>query len=134
MLKFIEDAGISGEMVWQSYPVIWIVLGWLATGTLTLAALVALEKSAFGRARVAVSAWSAAGGFAIMFVLTLLGLLGRVSNINIENPTPQRWSDAFFSSNEAVGALGLNPAIFLYDTLKVPHDPTTRCWWRSSIR
>jgi hypothetical protein len=123
VLKFIEDASISGEMVWQSYPVIWIVLGWLGTGTLTLAALVTLEKSAFGRARVAVSAWSAAGGFAIMLVLTLLGLLGRVSNINIENPTPLRWSDAFFSNNEAVGALGLNPVIFLYDTLKVPHDP-----------
>lgn len=123
VFKFIQDAGISGGMVWQSYPVVWITLGWLATGTLTLAALFALERSIFRRARIPVSRWSAAGGFAMMIVLTFLGLLGRVSNINIENPTPLRWNDAFFSGNEAVGALGLNPVIFLYDTLEVPQDP-----------
>jgi phosphoglycerol transferase MdoB-like AlkP superfamily enzyme len=32
---------------------------------------------------------------------------------------PLRWSDAFFSGNNQVAALGLNPVIFLYDTVKV---------------
>ena len=31
VLRFIEDAQISRDMVWQTYPVIWITLGWLAT-------------------------------------------------------------------------------------------------------
>ena len=30
-----------------------------------------------------------------------------------------RWSDAFFSGNSQVAAVGLNPVLFLYDTLKV---------------
>src|SRR5690606_22939520 len=48
--------------------------------------------------------------------------LGRVDNINLENPVPLRWSDAFFSGDNQVGALGLNPVIFLYDSLKVPPE------------
>jgi len=32
---------------------------------------------------------------------------------------PLRWSDAFFSGNSQVAAVGLNPVLFLYDTLKV---------------
>lgn len=54
-----------------------------------------------------------------MVCATFLGLLGRVENLNLENPVPLRWSDAFFSGNSQVAALGLNPALFLYDTLKV---------------
>ena len=48
----------------------------------------------------------------------LLALLGRVENLNLENPVPLRWSDAFFSGNSQIAAVGLNPVLFLYDTLK----------------
>jgi phosphoglycerol transferase MdoB-like AlkP superfamily enzyme len=51
-----------------------------------------------------------------------LGVLGRVDNINLENPVPLRWSDAFFSGNTAMGALGLNPALFIWDTWSAPSD------------
>jgi len=39
--------------------------------------------------------------------------------MNLENPVPLRWSDAFFSGNNQIAALGLNPVLFLYDTVKV---------------
>lgn len=123
VLRFIDDAGISAGMVWQSYPVFWIALGWLAAGTLTLWALIALEKPTLCRPATAIRRYAAILGSVFVTVLIFLGLLGRVSNINIENPVPLRWSDAFFSGNPAVGALGLNPVTFLYDTLRVPHTP-----------
>ncbi|MGH8383264.1 LTA synthase family protein [Pseudomonas sp.] len=119
VLRFIEDAQISRDMVWQTYPVIWISLGWLAMVALVTLALVRLERVTLDRAGKAIHALSATWGGALMVVLVLLGILGRVENMNLENPVPLRWSDAFFSGNNQVAALGLNPVIFLYDTVKV---------------
>ncbi|QVW26062.1 LTA synthase family protein [Pseudomonas hormoni] len=119
VLRFIEDAQISRDMVWQTYPVIWISLGWLATVALVTLALVRLERVTLDRSRKAIHPLSATWGGALMVVLVLLGILGRVENMNLENPVPLRWSDAFFSGNNQVAALGLNPVIFLYDTVKV---------------
>jgi phosphoglycerol transferase MdoB-like AlkP superfamily enzyme len=119
VLRFIEDAQISRDMVWQTYPVIWISLGWLVTIALVTLALVRLERVTLDRPRKAIRKLSATWGGALMVVLVLLGILGRVENMNLENPVPLRWSDAFFSGNNQIAALGLNPVLFLYDTGKV---------------
>ncbi|VVP53749.1 hypothetical protein PS870_05494 [Pseudomonas fluorescens] len=119
VLRFIEDAQISRDMVWQTYPVIWISLGWLVTIALVTLALVRLERVTLDRPRKAIRKFSATWGGALMVVLVLLGILGRVENMNLENPVPLRWSDAFFSGNNQIAALGLNPVLFLYDTGKV---------------
>ncbi len=57
-----------------------------------------------------------------MGVLVFFGLLGRAAALNLENPVPLRWSDAFYSGNSQVAAVGLNPVLFFYDTLKL--EPT----------
>jgi phosphoglycerol transferase MdoB-like AlkP superfamily enzyme len=119
VLRFIEDAQISRDMVWQTYPVIWISLGWLVTIALVTLALVRLERVTLDRPRKAIRKLSATWGGTLMVVLVLLGILGRVENMNLENPVPLRWSDAFFSGNNQIAALGLNPVLFLYDTGKV---------------
>jgi len=121
VLRFIEDAQISTGMVWQTYPVIWISLGWLACLGLTLAVLWQLERRTLGRPATPIPRASVAAGAALVSVLVFLGLLGRVDNLNLENPVPLRWSDAFYSGDAQIAALGLNPVVFLYDTLRV--DP-----------
>ena len=121
-LKFAADAQISQQMLWESYPVVWITLGWLAMLLVTLWALLDLEKVTLDRSAKRIGLWSRIWGSTLMVVVVLLGILGRYSNINIENPTPLRWSDAFFAGDSQLGALGLNPVIFLYDTLKVPQE------------
>ncbi len=121
VLRFIEDAQISTGMVWQTYPVIWISLGWLACLGLTLAVLWQLERRTLGRPATPIPRVSVAAGAALVSVLVFLGLLGRVDNLNLENPVPLRWSDAFYSGDAQIAALGLNPVVFLYDTLRV--DP-----------
>ncbi|WP_268800438.1 LTA synthase family protein [Pseudomonas huanghezhanensis] len=119
ILRYLDDAQISRDMVWQTYPVIWISLGWLLTVALVTLALVKLERLTLDRRRIVIHPLSATWGGTVMVVLVLLGILGRVENMNLENPVPLRWSDAFFSGNNQIAALGLNPVIFLYDTIKV---------------
>ncbi|MCD5996086.1 LTA synthase family protein [Pseudomonas sp. CDFA 602] len=119
VMRYLEDAQISRDMLWQTYPVVQIGLAWLALVLLTGWMLLKLERGTLGRPASAVSRWSATWVSVLVVCATFLGLLGRVENLNLENPVPLRWSDAFFSGNSQVAALGLNPALFLYDTLKV---------------
>ncbi|NBA94927.1 LTA synthase family protein [Pseudomonas sp. R5(2019)] len=118
VLRYLEDAQISGEMVWQTYPVLWITSGWLAVVALSFYGLVRLERLTLAREPSVIRRTSIAFGAGLGVVAVLLALLGRVENLNLQNPVPLRWSDAFFSGNSQIAALGLNPVIFLYDTLK----------------
>jgi glucan phosphoethanolaminetransferase (alkaline phosphatase superfamily) len=123
VFRFLEDAQISTDMVWQTYPVVWITLGWLLTSVLAWFALVRLERITLDRPAKPLKKWSVAWGSAVMVVALFLALLGRVSGVNLENPVPLRWSDAFFSGDNQVSALGLNPVLFLYDTSRVSRTP-----------
>ncbi|MFA5632126.1 MAG: sulfatase-like hydrolase/transferase [Porticoccaceae bacterium] len=125
--RYVADAGISSTMLWQSYPVVWILLGWLSTAALWFAAFILLERYTLQRAPRPISRRAAALGWSVMVVLTFLGLLGRVTDINPENPVPLRWSDAFFSGDLDLAAIGLNPVIFfLYDTAWMKDEPYDR--------
>tara|TARA_R110001606_G_C15400873_1_gene652977 strand:- start:112 stop:2154 length:2043 start_codon:yes stop_codon:yes gene_type:complete len=126
VLRFLEDAQISTDMVWQTYPVVWITLGWAAATALVWWLLLRLERVTLDRSAKRISRLSLTWGSPLMVVLVFLGILGRVENINLENPVPLRWSDAFFSGDNQISALGLNPVIFLYDTLRVPNEPYDR--------
>lgn len=118
ILRYLEDAQISQQMVRETYPVLWIALGWLTVLGLLFCGFLRLEKLTLTREPRAIGRTSLAVGTGAGLIAVLLALLGRVENLNLENPVPLRWSDAFFSGNAQVAALGLNPVLFLYDTLK----------------
>ncbi|MDQ3597873.1 MAG: sulfatase-like hydrolase/transferase, partial [Pseudomonadota bacterium] len=119
VLRYLEDAQISQQMVWETYPVLWITLSWLAAVGLWTYALVRLERITLDGERKPIGKLAIASVATVGVIAVLLALLGRVANLNIENPVPLRWSDAFFSGNNQIAAAGLNPVLFLYDTLKV---------------
>ncbi|UAW97634.1 sulfatase-like hydrolase/transferase [Halopseudomonas nanhaiensis] len=121
-LKFLADAQISQQMLWETYPVVWITLAWLALLLICAGALIGLERLTFNRPAIRIGLWSRIWGSSLMVVLVFLAILGRYTNINLENPVPLRWSDAFFSGDSQLGALGLNPVIFFYDTMGVPQE------------
>lgn len=121
-LKFLGDAQISQQMLWESYPVVWITLGWLALLSFSVWSLWRLESLTLDRPVHPVALRSRVWGSALMTVGVLLVLLGRVSHLNLENPVPLRWNDAFFAGDSQLGALGLNPVLFFYDTLHVPQE------------
>lgn len=119
VLRYLQDAQISQQMVWETYPVVWIASCWLTAVALWVWALIRLERLTLDQERKIISKWALAPVSVMGVVAVLLALLGRVANLNLENPVPLRWSDAFFSGNNQVAAVGLNPVLFLYDTLKV---------------
>ena len=119
VLRYLQDAQISQQMVWETYPVLWITACWLAAVALWVWALICLERLTLDRAPAPINRWAVTSVSVVGVVAVLLALLGRVGNLNLENPVPLRWSDAFFSGNSQVAAVGLNPVLFLYDTLKV---------------
>lgn len=117
-LRFLEDGAIATEFVWQSYPVISILLALLlmsfllsliaffATNWLTIKNVPQIYRIKFTSRIVA---------FLIIFFLIVGGLFGKLSQY------PLRWSEAFFSSNPKVAYLSLNPVLYFYDTLKNNH-------------
>ncbi|MDD1018394.1 sulfatase-like hydrolase/transferase [Pseudomonas sp. TNT2022 ID1048] len=118
VLRYLDDAQISQQMLWESYPVLWIVLAWGSALSLWCYALLRLERLTLDRPAQAIGRLPLASISALGIAAVFLGLLGRVENLNLENPVPLRWSDAYFSGNSQIAALGLNPVLFFYDTLK----------------
>ncbi|WP_027590764.1 alkaline phosphatase family protein [Pseudomonas sp. RL] len=123
VFRFLGDMQISRDMLWQTYPVVWISLGWVVSVGLLTFALVRLERVTLARPARPLQRWSRVWGSALVVVLVFFGLLGRFENLNLENPVPLRWSDAFFSGDNQVASLGLNPVLFLYDTSSVSLQP-----------
>lgn len=126
VFRFAGNPDIATTMLWQSYPVVWIVLGWLLLSSLMFAAFFWLERFTLQRPQATISRKQAALGAAVITVLAFLGLLGRFTDINFSNPVPLRWSDAYFSGNSDLAAIGLNPVIFLYDTAWMETTPYDR--------
>jgi len=117
-MRFFDDASISANMVWESYPVVWITLAWLLTVAVAIGLVKLLERRTLDRESLPVSKLQAATGTVVVTFLVLGGLLGRFAGINIQNPVPLRWNHAFFSGDDTISALGINPVLFFYDTFE----------------
>lgn len=102
VLEFLRNPIISMHMVWESYHVVWFGLAIL--GFLLLLVLLIRKPRAANReprtARVAL---------AVLFLVCIYGKFSRY---------PLRWSDAFFSPDAFVGELALNPAQYLFETMR----------------
>jgi phosphoglycerol transferase MdoB-like AlkP superfamily enzyme len=109
LIDHLTPVGVAARVAWETYP---IVRGVLALAVLTaayawLANRVALRALAAGDPP---RGWAKRGAVAVVAALYLLGIWGKWSWY------PLRWSEAYFSANEAVAALALNPILFLADT------------------
>ncbi|KGD65609.1 phosphoglycerol transferase [Alcanivorax nanhaiticus] len=122
-LRFLQDTRDSTLMVWESYPVIWILLGLILSVALCLWLARVAERKLLQRSAAGISGVQATVGFLVCFALFFFAILGRVTNINLANPIPMRWSEAFISGDRAIGALGLNPVLYFRDTLLIPVSP-----------
>ena len=122
-MRFLDDFSISANMLWESYPVVRVSLAWLLTVAVASWLVMLLERKTLDREPRSISRWQAVTGTVIVTLLLLGGLLGRFADINIQNPVPLRWNHAFFSGDDSVSALGINPVLFFYDTFeqREPH-------------
>lgn len=99
-LGFLQDAGISAEMVWQTYPVIRLSLAVLLTTWLLARGL----KKLYALAATPSLPWRGGIVWAIVFgSIWAFGIFGRIGQY------PLRWSDAFNLNSDFKANLALNP-------------------------
>ena len=111
--EHLTPADVALRMLWQSYPVVSILIG-----IALVCALYAWLLSRTG-APAPVSRLRRALQLAVIALLGLGIVWGKWSWY------PLRWNDAYFSEKPFVSALGLNPVLFLADTLgrnRLPAD------------
>jgi phosphoglycerol transferase MdoB-like AlkP superfamily enzyme len=111
VLNYLEDAGISLQMVWQSYPVIKLLLLLTVSTILILLAIRFFYKRTSVRP-VVVKRNNLIIAFIISFLVFVVGIFGRIGQY------PLRWSDAFSLGNESKAYLSLNPLQSFFSTLK----------------
>ena len=101
LLEFLRNPIISLHMAWESYHVVWFAV----------AVMVFLTAIFFLIKRRTASSKRRAGGvfIAIFFLACIYGKFSRY---------PLRWSDAFFSTDSFVGEMALNPAQYLFETMR----------------
>ena len=68
VLRFLEDAQISTDMVWQTYPVVWISLGWAAVTALIFWLLLRLERVTLDRPAKPISRLSLTWGLSLIHI------------------------------------------------------------------
>lgn len=104
-VEHLTPADVALRMVWQSYPVVWILIG--------IALVCALHAWLLGR----VGTPAPASRLRQALQLAVIALLGIGVVWGKWSFYPLRWNDAYFSDKPFVSALGLNPVLFLADTL-----------------
>lgn len=112
VIRFLENFSISMEMVWSSYPVVWLVLLLLS---LTAVYVYVLNKIILYFSDVLVPMHSRKRKILFATVssfLVIFGLYGKISYY------PLRWSDAFFSPHNFVSTIAMNPVLYFFNTLK----------------
>lgn len=102
VLSYAEDAGISMSMVWQSYPVIKILLGWVAAfwGIFVVLRFLyrhssRIKESNSGRKKRLI--------YFVSFLVIGVVIFGKIGQF------PLRWSDAYRFGNDYQSNLCLNP-------------------------
>jgi len=116
LLDHMLSVRIAAQMVWETYPVVPIVVG-LALVAGGLWWLVARAFRLASAATTPPPPWARRATIAGFVVAYAFGIYGKWSWY------PLRWSDAFFNDNRFVAALALNPLLFFYDTLPDRHAP-----------
>ncbi len=112
-LGFLEDAGISFRMIWQTYPVFKILFAILVGMLLFLWYFKKISKRlslSVNRSRGRKIGWHA--GAILLFSLLVFGQAGQY---------PLRWSDAFRFADDFKANVALNPFQSFLSTLQFRH-------------
>ena len=115
VLRFIENPQISAQMVWESYPVI-IILILLSFIFIGFKLIYDFVPAILLTTPIVKTAKRKFLGFTIGSLIILFSAWGTLKQY------PLRWSDAFFSNNSFISALGLNPILYYNDTRRFARD------------
>jgi phosphoglycerol transferase MdoB-like AlkP superfamily enzyme len=117
-LQMAQNPLTSAQMMWQSYPIIQIVL--LIVGLTYIFNKLFKHLIFFSDLNLKhsypLTIWRKLGSWSLAVVFYAFLIYGKVSWY------PLRWSEAFFTSNNYLTALALNPVLYYIDTMKFKSD------------
>ena len=111
-MRFVENAAISAEMVWESYPVVWITFGILLTNAIFIYLTNRLFITITKQEDIELTLLK---GFIFGFLAFVVLLVAGYSKLS---QYPLRWSDAAFSKHPFATQLTYNPIHYFFDTWK----------------
>lgn len=111
VLNYLEDAGISTSMVWQSYPVIRLVLALVVTTWMVMWFIRRAYRRVRNRPSSASKRVRIISSVALFLVLGFF-IFGRFDQY------PLRWSDAFALGTDYKANLALNPFESFFNSFK----------------
>lgn len=115
VLNYLDDAAISMNMVWQTYPVIWMLLG-IAVVAFLLMWIVRIAYRRVAKSEGYVPMKSRIANFIAVLFVTGFFIFGKFSQY------PLRWSDAFALGDDYKANLSFNPFQSFFSTLKFRHS------------
>ncbi|MFC1665785.1 LTA synthase family protein, partial [Pseudomonadota bacterium] len=110
-LRYLEEAGVSLEVAWQSYPMALGVMVLLILAFLYLKLILLCGRRIVRTPERSISVAANMSIGVVAVSLYGLGLYGALA------AKPLRWNQAFFSPNSFVSASALNPVLYFFGTL-----------------
>jgi phosphoglycerol transferase MdoB-like AlkP superfamily enzyme len=110
VFQYLANPVISLQMLWQTYPIIWATLGLIVAACLVKFFFQVVIFNEYRHKNI--SRVNQFFSYVIFFLCFAGGIYGKVSTF------PLRWSEAFFSQNNFISAVALNPVIYLAETYK----------------
>lgn len=115
ILNYAQDAKISMTMVWQTYPVVWLVLA-LLVGVFIMRWLIQLTFLQIEERSVKSTRSSRIGWGILLFFVLAVGIFGRLGQY------PLRWSDAASLGSDFKAQVAYNPFQSFFSTLNFRND------------
>ena len=112
VLRFAYNLSTSMQMVWETYPVIWLLLLMASIIAVYIWYLHRLLWRAANYANPHFHGWKKTGVIVSSIFLLLFGVYGKLSYY------PLRWSDAFVTAHTFAPAVTVNPVLYFFNTLK----------------
>ena len=119
LVDHLTPVGVAARVAWDTYPVLSCLLGLALLASANWWIVRRAAQRTLVPAARPLGKWPRRAAVAALAALYALGIYGKWSWY------PLRWSEAYFSSSEAVAALALNPVLFLMDTAEnrnLPYD------------
>ena len=110
VFSLLENFTISIGMIWESYPVIWLIL--FVTGICYLCIMIhnKIVRATLMMSKARHKKYQKIIQILCALIIYLIGFWGTFSQYML------LWSDAFFSRDSFVSSLALNPVLYFYDT------------------
>jgi phosphoglycerol transferase MdoB-like AlkP superfamily enzyme len=115
VLNYLEDAAISLNMVWETYPVVWMILGMVAM-TIVIMLAIRYFYRLFSKTKEPVPRRLRTANFIAMFLVCGFFIFGKFDQY------PLRWSDAFALGDDFKANMAFNPFQSFFSTLKFRHN------------